>query len=151
LTGLADEESLDEPGAHVERSRLAEFRGAFKALGFEERTLARLDTGEPMAELPFVLELDGRLIRGRIDAVYEAADGGIEIVDFKTGAEFEPEEPDQLLLYAAALSQLGIPIDGPITLTYCYLATGNTKSRTIEVTQAEGALETIRTALRTAV
>lgn len=143
LSGLADEEALDAPAAHVERSRLAELRESFATMGFAGRTPARLDTGEPMAEVPFVLKAGGRLIRGRIDAVYETEDGGLEVVDFKTGVSSERAEVDQLALYAAALVQLGIPVKGPLTLTYCYLATGNTDSRTISAEAATKALDSV--------
>lgn len=147
LSGLADEEALDEPGTHVDRSRLADLRQTFREMGFEKREMARLDTGEPMAELPFVLKLDGRLIRGRIDAVYKTDDGGLEIVDFKTGGEAEFGDVDQLRLYAAALYQLGIAIEGSLTLTYCHLATGTLRSQTIESPEAAKVLESIRSAL----
>lgn len=149
LTGLADEEALDLPAAHVDRSRLSELRESFAKMGFDERTLARLDTGEPMAELGFVLKIDGRLVRGRIDAVYETEDGGLEVVDFKTGAEIEEADVDQLALYAAALDQLGIAIKGPLTLTYAYLATGKVSSRTIGKEQSSEVLGAITRALAT--
>lgn len=148
LTGLAEEEALDAPSLPVEASRLAELRESFLASGFADRKPARLESGEPMAELPFVLKVEDRLLRGRIDAVYEGDGGGLEIVDFKTGAEVEVPELDQLALYAAALRELGIPIPGSLTLTYCYLATGGTRSRTITPDEAGRALDAIATGLR---
>ena len=77
----------------------------FDELGYAERTIARLPSGEPMIELPFTLKKGDRIIRGRIDAVYETDDGGLEIVDFKTGKRFEKseDEADQLEIYAEAL------------------------------------------------
>jgi ATP-dependent DNA helicase UvrD/PcrA len=144
LTGLADEEALDRPGAHVERSRLAELQDSFAKLGYQERPLAHLDTGEPMAELPFVIKIGGRLVRGRIDAVYETQDGGLEVVDFKTGAE---TDFDQLSFYAAALNQLGIGAGRPLTLTYVYLATGKVSSRTITEQQTAEILGAMTKAL----
>jgi ATP-dependent exoDNAse (exonuclease V) beta subunit len=76
-----------------------------------------------MIEVPFTLKKDGLMIRGRIDAVYETDDGGLEIVDFKTGRRFEQsEEADQLEVYAEALQALGLVRDGQsVTLTYEFL------------------------------
>ena len=36
--------------------------------------------------MPFEAELDGVLVRGRMDAVYADEDGGWTVVDWKTGA-----------------------------------------------------------------
>lgn len=146
LSGLADEEVLELPAAHVDRSHLESLRGAWREMGYEGRTLGRLETGEPMAEMPFVLKVGNRLIRGRIDAVYED-DGGLEIVDFKTGAEFDPPELDQLLVYAAALRQIGVALRGPLRLTYAHLATQVKKSRVIDGAEAEAALSQLGSAL----
>jgi DNA helicase-2/ATP-dependent DNA helicase PcrA len=89
---------------------------------FGDRKVAELPSGEPMIELPFILNKDGRIIRGRIDAVYETADGGVEIVDFKTGKVPETKKADQLALYAEALRANGlVPVDVSIKLTYAAL------------------------------
>ena len=75
-----------------------------------------------MVELPFALRRNGRIVRGRIDAVYETDDGGLEIVDFKTGRRFErKDEADQLELYGDALRALGLDGGKPVTLTYAFL------------------------------
>jgi DNA helicase II / ATP-dependent DNA helicase PcrA len=37
-------------------------------------------------EAPFELQVAGLLVRGRVDAAFPAADGGIEVVDWKTGS-----------------------------------------------------------------
>jgi ATP-dependent DNA helicase UvrD/PcrA len=140
LTGLAEEDTLDSPGLHIETSRLSELKATFVRMGYAERTLARLDSGEPMAELPFVLKVGDRLVRGRIDAVYELPDGGLEIVDFKTGGEVERPGLDQLGIYAAALALLGVAPAGSLTLTYCYLAHGRTESRTMASAEASATL-----------
>ena len=91
--------------------------------GYAERELATLPSGEPMIELPFTLRLpDGRIVRGRIDAVYATEDGGLEIVDFKSGKRFEPGELDQLDVYARAMSANGLIPEGTrVTLTYLFL------------------------------
>jgi DNA helicase-2/ATP-dependent DNA helicase PcrA len=55
------------------------------------------------------MKRDGRIIRGRIDAVYETDDGGLEIVDFKTGHVPKSGEGfDQLDLYGDALEAVGV-------------------------------------------
>jgi DNA helicase-2/ATP-dependent DNA helicase PcrA len=140
MTGLADEETLDRPGVYVEGSRLADLKASFVRMGFAGRPIARLASGEPMAELPFVLKVGERLVRGRIDAVYELPGGGLEIVDFKTGQEVERPGLDQLALYAAALERLGVAPAGPLALTYCYLASGRTASRRVTAAEAASTL-----------
>src|SRR5687768_18448031 len=80
-----------------------------------------------MIELPFTLSYDGRIVRGRIDAVYEMEGGGLEIVDFKTGKRegyenSEEDEVDQLGLYAEALRAIGLAgPDTSVKLTYAFL------------------------------
>ncbi|MEY2566050.1 MAG: ATP-dependent helicase UvrD/PcrA [Actinomycetota bacterium] len=74
-------------------------------------------------EAPFLLVVDGRIVRGRVDAAYER-DGRFEVVDFKTGrtpAEGDPGANAQLDLYAvAAVDAWGV--DGEkLRTTYCYL------------------------------
>lgn len=116
ISPFADESDLDEPGSTTEPSRIGEMLKRFEEQ-YGERTIARLPSGEPMIELPFTLKKDGRIIRGRIDAVYETEDGGLEIVDFKTGRRFEkdPRAIDQLELYSEALASMGARIR---SLTY---------------------------------
>ena len=152
LIGLADEEVLDQPGAHVNAARLAELRKSFEKMGFPGKTLKQLDTGEPMAEVAFVMKMGERLVKGRIDAVYETGDGGIEIVDFKTGAKPEASavEVDQLLVYAGALMRLGIEVGSSIKLTYVYLATVSSDSRTITRSEAEEGLARLEAGLSAA-
>jgi RecB family exonuclease len=111
----------------------------FRSMGFAGRRLARLDTGEPMAELPFTLKVGARVVRGRIDAVYEAEGGGLEIVDFKTGRQRDAGGVDQLAIYAAALRKLGVSREGPLTVSYCYLADGTVESRTLSANDADAA------------
>ena len=100
-----------------------------------------------MAELPFVLKVGPRLVRGRIDAVYETDDGGLEVVDFKTGSPEDVDGVDQLDLYAVALSRLGVKFRGPLTLTHCYLARRISRSRTITRSEADAALAAVQARL----
>ncbi|MGH2809882.1 MAG: PD-(D/E)XK nuclease family protein, partial [Actinomycetota bacterium] len=147
LTGLADDEALDVPAAGVAPSKIAALKKAFGESGYESRRIARLDSGEPMAEVPFVLKLGKILVRGRIDAVYTTDEGGLEIVDFKTGGKVQTPEVDQLIIYAAALVKLGIQPAGDMTLTYCYLATGEKASRTVSAAMALEALDHLKASL----
>ena len=72
----------DLPGAgdeDVSDADLADLQARFLADGWGER--------RPVAvEQPFELVLGGRLVRGRIDAVYPRDDGGYDVIDYKTGA-----------------------------------------------------------------
>jgi len=129
---LADEAALDEAGRPVEPARLKNLRNAFLEMGYGDRSPARLDTGEPMTEVPFALKLGTTLIKGRIDVVYADDAGGLEIVDFKSGAKVAVDEMDQLMIYAAALDKLGISLGPSIKLTYCYLETRETITRELD-------------------
>ena len=131
--GLAlfpDEQELDDPSQMASQGDIEEVFERFKASGYAEREPARLPSGEPMIELPFTMVYDGKLVRGRIDAVYEWEDGGLEIVDFKTGKrqayeDLEPDRVDQLSLYAEALRSIGLADDATsIKLTYAFLDGG---------------------------
>ncbi|MEX2588059.1 MAG: ATP-dependent DNA helicase [Actinomycetota bacterium] len=146
LTGLVDEEGIDDRLTDVDQAKLGELKNAFVRMGFAQRTLAELPGGEPMAELRFVLKVGRHLVRGRMDAVYEM-DGGLEIVDFKSGVELEIPEVDQLVLYAAALRKLGIVSERSLRLTYCYLASARTESRSISAEEVDGALESLASRL----
>lgn len=128
LLGLADEEALDEASTLPDRQTVRRLQEAFASQGWAQRRLATLDTGEPMSEVPFVLKLAGRLVRGRVDAVYETDAGGLEVVDYKTGVRPEHIDWGQLEIYAEALAELGLA-RGPVTITYAYLASGDNESR----------------------
>jgi DNA helicase II / ATP-dependent DNA helicase PcrA len=122
VSTFAEETELDEPSEISVASEIDEMVERWRE-EYGSRTLARLPSGELMVELPFTLKKDGKIIRGRIDAVYETDDGGLEIVDYKTGRRFTPsEEADQLAVYAEALRASGA--SAPVkALTYAFLAT----------------------------
>ncbi|MCX5404754.1 UvrD-helicase domain-containing protein [Streptomyces sp. NBC_00335] len=83
---IADEADLDSLKAAFERSAYA------------DRTPYRM-------EVPVQITLAGRVIRGRIDAVYRnEEDGGYEIVDWKTGRTTEAD-PLQLAVYRLAWAE----------------------------------------------
>ena len=74
-------------------------------------------------EAPFQLAVQGVLVRGRVDAVYER-EGRCELVDFKTGLPPEPGDAGahvQLDLYALAAVDAWSVDPARIRTTYCYL------------------------------
>ncbi|MFE3586434.1 UvrD-helicase domain-containing protein [Streptomyces niveus] len=118
LPGGAD----DEPEIADERD-LAALKEAFDRTPYARRTPYRV-------EAPFQLTLAGRVIRGRIDAVYRDVDPATdtvtyEIVDWKTGRG-RTADPLQLAVYRLAWAeQHGIPPDA-VTATFLYVRTGET-------------------------
>ncbi|WP_433892313.1 UvrD-helicase domain-containing protein [Streptomyces sp. CA-111067] len=106
LPGIEGEEDI------ADERDLEALKEAFLRTPYADRTPYRVET-------PFQLTLGGRVIRGRIDAVYRAdagrgdADGGVEyeIVDWKTGRS-QRADPIQLAVYRLAWSeQEGVPLD----------------------------------------
>ncbi|HEX2052550.1 MAG TPA: ATP-dependent DNA helicase [Actinomycetota bacterium] len=140
LTGLADEEALDAAASEVDAGRIAALKAAWDR-DYGHRKLAVLPGGEPMAEVRFVLKVGDRVIRGRMDAVYESEDGGLEIVDFKTGARLEHPDYDQLAVYAGALRNLGIPVARTLRLTYAHLGKGTASTREMSPAEIDEALD----------
>ena len=74
----------------------------------------------------FKIKIGDYLIHGRIDRVDQLTDGGLEIIDYKTGAakeKVEGEDKDQLLIYQMAAGRLPEykQIGAPKKLTYFYL------------------------------
>ena len=81
---------------------LAALRDAFAKSPYADR--------DPVAvEAPFTVQLGGRIVRGRIDAVFSDGQGGYEVVDWKTG---ESGDPMQLAIYRIAWADLaGVDVD----------------------------------------
>jgi DNA helicase-2/ATP-dependent DNA helicase PcrA len=130
----------------VDAARVATLKAAWEEM-YGARRLAFLPGGEPMAELRFVLKLGAGTVRGRMDAVYENPEGGLEIVDFKTGNRAETPDLDQLTVYAGALRNLGIGLGGNLRLTYAYLGSGEQCSRDMNPSQIDAALEELTSKL----
>ncbi|MEU6864630.1 ATP-dependent DNA helicase [Streptomyces sp. NPDC046876] len=102
-TGLpgSDQDVADE-------ADLEALKAAFERSPYAERTPYRL-------EVPVQLTLAGRVVRGRIDAVYRDPEPGApyayEIVDWKTGRTTEAD-PLQLAIYRLAWAEAtGTPLD----------------------------------------
>ncbi|MFJ9027964.1 UvrD-helicase domain-containing protein [Streptomyces sp. NPDC102274] len=114
----------DEPEIADERD-LAALKEAFELTPYARRTPYRV-------EVPFQLTLAGRVIRGRIDAVYRHAHADpatgaetftYEIVDWKTGRA-GTADPLQLAVYRLAWAeQHGLP-PAAVTATFLYVRTG---------------------------
>ncbi|MFJ4778525.1 UvrD-helicase domain-containing protein [Streptomyces sp. NPDC088762] len=101
---VADEADLDALKAAFERSPYA-------------------DRPPHRMEAPVQLTLAGRVIRGRIDAVYKNADGSYEIVDWKTGRTTEAD-PLQLAVYRLAWAEAtGTPLD-QVTAAFLHVRSG---------------------------
>ncbi|GAB2911269.1 UvrD-helicase domain-containing protein [Streptomyces sp. NPDC058869] len=96
---------------------LAELKDAFERTAYARRTPYRVET-------PFQITLAGRVIRGRIDAVYRTGDT-YEIVDWKT-TRHRTADPLQLAVYRLAWAELhDLPLDA-VTATFLYVRTGET-------------------------
>ena len=84
------------------------------------------------AERPFLLYVEGFVVGGRIDAIFGAAEGPWEVVDYKTGKHPPEDDPLawlQLDLYALACMEIWSKRPEDLTLTYFYLASGDAVSR----------------------
>ena len=92
LPGAADEDPATDDAASAD---LTELQDRFTASAWANRT--------PVAvEVPFETEVEGTLVRGRIDAVFADRDGGATVVDWKTGAPPAPEAMPALSVQLAA-------------------------------------------------
>ncbi|WP_329002457.1 ATP-dependent helicase [Kribbella sp. NBC_00709] len=114
LPGAADEDIVDD-------TDLTDLMDAFRDGPFGETTPYEI-------EAPFALAIDGRVIRGRIDAVYQVVreDGsrGYDVIDWKTHRS-ETADPLQLAIYRVAWSELlNIPLS-QITAAFYYVRTGD--------------------------
>ncbi|MFG5722580.1 UvrD-helicase domain-containing protein [Streptomyces murinus] len=110
------------PGADAEiadEEDLEALKEAFERTEYARRTPYRV-------EEPVQVVLAGRVVRGRIDAVYREGEGAsatYEIVDWKTGRE-HTADPLQLAVYRLAWAeQQGVPLHA-VTATFLYVRTG---------------------------
>lgn len=106
----------DESDADIADERdLAELKEAFERTPYARRTPYRVET-------PFQITLAGRVIRGRIDAVYRTGDT-YEIVDWKT-SRTHTADPLQLAVYRLAWAELhGLPLSD-VTATFLFVRSG---------------------------
>jgi DNA helicase-2/ATP-dependent DNA helicase PcrA len=110
LPGAADEEIADEVD-------LKELQEAFLRTPWANSV--------PVAvEQPFQVVLAGRVVRGRIDAVYQNADGW-EVVDWKTSRSHDAD-PIQLAVYRLAWAEMrGVPLSA-VSAAFVYVRDGGT-------------------------
>jgi DNA helicase-2/ATP-dependent DNA helicase PcrA len=118
---LDDDELPGAADAPLDDATLASLQEAFLASPWGER--------RPVAvEAPFELVVGGRLVRGRIDAVY--ADGDrYEVIDFKTGVVPRDFAAASLQLSVYRLAWAGIAGVDPsrVGAGFLYVATGTLK------------------------
>ncbi|MGW6293770.1 ATP-dependent helicase [Streptomyces sp. NPDC055058] len=112
----------DLPGGDAEiadEQDLQALKDAFERTEYAQRTPYRV-------EAPFQLTIAGRVVRGRIDAVYRHDDGDrvtYEIVDWKTGRG-RTADPLQLAVYRLAWAeQQGVPPES-VSAAFLYVRTG---------------------------
>ncbi|WP_406725610.1 ATP-dependent DNA helicase [Streptomyces sp. GD-15H] len=119
------------PGSEAEiadEHDLAALKDAFERTEYARRTPYRV-------EAPFQLAIAGRVVRGRIDAVYRQGDGGkgdgdgtghgttYEIIDWKTNRN-RTADPLQLAVYRLAWAeQQGVSLES-VTAAFLYVRTG---------------------------
>jgi DNA helicase-2/ATP-dependent DNA helicase PcrA len=98
-------------------------------------------------EVPFVCEVDGVLLRGRMDAVFADPDGGWTVVDWKTG-QMPPESQQralsvQLAAYRVAWASLNrIPV-GKVRAAFHYVRSNRTV-RPVDLLDADGLRDLLR-------
>ncbi|MGW6738637.1 UvrD-helicase domain-containing protein [Streptomyces sp. NPDC055013] len=112
----------DLPGSEAEiadERDLEALKDAFERTEYAHRTPYRV-------EAPFQLAIAGRVVRGRIDAVYKEGDcdgATYEIVDWKTNRT-RTADPLQLALYRLAWAeQEGVPL-GSVNASFLYVRSG---------------------------
>ncbi|MEV0093541.1 UvrD-helicase domain-containing protein [Streptomyces sp. NPDC050738] len=105
----------DEPEIQDERD-LAALKDAFERTPYAHRTPFRI-------EAPVQLTLAGRVIRGRIDAVYRTGPSTYEIVDWKTH-HAPTADPLQLAVYRLAWAErYGLPLSA-VDAAFLYVRSG---------------------------
>ncbi|WP_202865089.1 ATP-dependent helicase [Serinicoccus sediminis] len=120
---LVDLFDLDSGPDAAEAGGLATLREHFLASEWADRV--PLDV-----EVPLQTTLAGRTVAGRIDAVFPDPDGGVTVVDWKTGSRGSPEQQQaravQLAVYRLAYARLrGLPPE-EVRAAFFYAATGTT-------------------------
>ena len=119
LPGAADTEI-----AQRDADELAALQQAFLSSPWAART--------PIAvEVPFEMAIGGKVVRGRIDAVFAEPDGGATVVDWKTGEP--PHGSDaarhaaiQLGVYRIAWAALSCCQESLVRTAFHYVRTGRT-------------------------
>ncbi|GAB4008551.1 hypothetical protein GCM10029992_65250 [Glycomyces albus] len=115
LPGAADDMVAD---ADLER-----LKRAFRASEWASRRIVA-------QEVPFVVDYEGLVVRGRIDAVFARDGGGFEVVDWKTGRVPEGEAAEraalQLRVYRKAWAELEGVDESAVGMAFYYVGQDRT-------------------------
>ena len=119
---------------------LAELKERFLASEWADRRPVEV-------EVPFETLVEGVLVRGRMDAVFRDADGGWEVVDWKTGRRPTGAEAEaaavQLAAYRLAWHRLaGVPLSA-VRAAFHYVRSGETV-RPVDLLDAAGLAGLVR-------
>jgi DNA helicase II / ATP-dependent DNA helicase PcrA len=114
--------------------RLAELQERFEQSEWADRRPVDM-------EVPFETMIGDRLVRGRMDAVFELPDGGYEVVDWKTGQPLKGKAAKaasvQLAAYRLAWSHLaGVPLE-KVAAAFHYVRANRTV-RPVNLLDADG-------------
>ncbi|WP_112133968.1 UvrD-helicase domain-containing protein [Glycomyces dulcitolivorans] len=121
----------DLPGAAdeaVDQADLERLKAAFRGSAWAQRRIAA-------QEVPFVVEFEGTVVRGRIDAVFfrepsHRDGGGYDIVDWKTGRPPQGEAAAhaalQLKVYRRAWARLKDIDEAEVRTAFHYIASDHT-------------------------
>jgi DNA helicase-2/ATP-dependent DNA helicase PcrA len=134
----------DLPGAvdgelgQAEAERLAELQGAFAVSSWASRIPVDV-------EVPFDMIIGSTVVRGRIDAVFADDDGGVTVVDWKTGdppatAEALQQNAVQLAVYRLAWAATAGVSPDSVRAAFHYVRSG----RTVEPDTLPDAVELAR-------
>ena len=116
--------AVDGELAAAEADQLADLQASFMASPWASRTPADV-------EVPFEMMIGGHVVRGRIDAVFADRDGGITVLDWKTGAPPEGEQAQrnaavQLGVYRLAAAALFDVPESDVRAVFHYVRSGRT-------------------------
>ena len=133
LPGAAD----DEPARDDD---LADMQQRFLASEWADRPVIAV-------EVPLETPVDGTVVRGRVDAVLGRPDGGVDVVDWKTGrppsGAAAGARAVQLAAYRLAWSRLhGLPLDR-VGAAFFYASTGETV-RPVDLLDEQGLVDLLR-------
>ncbi|HEX2144367.1 MAG TPA: UvrD-helicase domain-containing protein [Glycomyces sp.] len=119
-------DSLDLPGAADEANQdtdLDRLKDAFRNSTWAKRNIAA-------QEVPFVIDYEGTIVRGRIDAVFHGEESGYDVVDWKTGRPPEGEAAThaalQLKVYRKAWARLKNIDESEVRTAFHYIGADHT-------------------------
>lgn len=130
--------AADEDPAHEED--LAAMQRTFLSSEWADRPVVAV-------EVPIETPVAGTVVRGRVDAVLARLDGGVDVVDWKTGVPptgaAARTRAVQLAAYRLAWSRLhGVPLD-QVGAAFFYVSTGQTV-RPVDLLDEQGLVDLLR-------